>query len=52
LYLSDNKERLVPLTALTDWFYDLDEKCLKRGTHWGFKYSRLFLVFKGLNEQC
>ena len=37
LYLSENKQRLVPLTALTDWFYNRDEKCLLRGTNWVFK---------------
>jgi hypothetical protein len=31
------KQRLVPLTALTDWFYNRDEKCLQRGTDWVFK---------------
>jgi len=25
LYLSENKQRFVPLTALTDWFYNRDE---------------------------
>jgi len=29
-------------------FYNRDEKCLQRGTDWGFKYSGLRLVFKGL----
>ena len=37
LYLSENKQRLVPLTAYTDWFYNRDEKCLLRGTNWVFK---------------
>ena len=37
LYLSENKQRLVPLTAKTDWFYNRDEKCLQRGTDWVFK---------------
>ena len=36
LYLSENKQRLVPLTALTG-FYNRDEKCLLRGTNWVFK---------------
>jgi hypothetical protein len=35
LHLSENKQRLVSLTAQTDWFYD--EKCLLRGTDWVFK---------------
>jgi hypothetical protein len=30
-------------------FYNPDEKCLQRGTDWGFKYSGLRFVFKGLN---
>jgi len=29
-------------------FYNRDEKCLQRGTHWGFKYSGLRFVCKGL----
>ena len=37
LYLSENKQRLVPLTAWTDCFYNWDEKCLLRGTNWVFK---------------
>ena len=35
LYLSDNKQRLVPLTEKTG-FYNRDEKCLQRGTDWVF----------------
>jgi len=31
-------------------FYNRDEKCLQRGTDWGFKYSGLRFVCKGLNE--
>jgi len=37
LYLSENKQRLVPFTALTDWFYNREEKFLQRGTDWVFK---------------
>ena len=37
LYLSENKQRLVPLTAWTGGFYNRDEKCLQRGTDWAFK---------------
>ena len=37
LYLSENKERLVPLTAKLIGFYNRDEKCLLRGTNWAFK---------------
>jgi hypothetical protein len=36
LYLSENKQRLVPLTAEIG-FYNLDEKCLLRGMDWVFK---------------
>ena len=50
LYLSENKQRLVPLTAKTDWFYNLDKKCLLRGTNWVFKWSSLRIVLKGLNQ--
>ena len=32
LYLSENKQRLVPLG-----FHNRDEKCLLRGTNWVFK---------------
>ena len=37
LYLSENKQRLVPLTDKLIGFYNRDEKCLQRGTDWGFK---------------
>jgi len=37
LYLSENKQRLVPLTAKLIGFYNRDEKCLQRGTDWVFK---------------
>ena len=33
LYLSENKQRLVPLIG----FYNRDEKCLLRGTNWHYK---------------
>jgi len=32
LYLSENKQRLMPLTPQPDWFFYRDEKCLQRGT--------------------
>jgi len=51
LYLSENKQRLVPLTAQTDCFYNSDEKCLQRGTDWAFKYSGLSFIFKGLKAR-
>ena len=35
LYLSENKQRFVPLVA---WLsYNRDEKCLLRGTNWVLK---------------
>ena len=37
LYLSENKQRLVPPTAKLVGFYNRDEKCLLRGTNWVFK---------------
>jgi hypothetical protein len=46
LYLSENKQRLVPLTAC---FYNRDEKFLQHGTDWAFKYGSLRFVFKWLN---
>ena len=49
LYLSENKQRLVPLLHKLIGFYNRDEKCLQRGTDWRYKYSGLRLVCKGLN---
>ena len=37
LHLSDNKQRFVPLTAQTNWFFSRDEMCLQHGKDWGFK---------------
>jgi hypothetical protein len=38
LYLSENKQRLVPLAQhKLVGFYNRDEKCLLRGTNWVFK---------------
>ena len=37
LYLSENKQRLVPLQHKLIGFYNRDEKCLLRGTNWVFK---------------
>ena len=37
LYLPENKQRLVPLQHKLIGFYNRDEKCLQRGTDWGFK---------------
>ena len=48
LYLSKNKQRLVPLHHKVIGFYNRDEKCLLRGTNWVFKYRSLRFVFNGL----
>jgi len=32
-------------------FYNRDEKCLQRGTDWGFKGSSLRFAFKGLIQR-
>ena len=37
LYLSENKQRLVPLQHKLIGFYNRDEKCLQGGTNWAFK---------------
>jgi len=37
LYLSQNKQRLVPHKYKLIGFYNWDEKCLQRGTNWIFK---------------
>ena len=39
---SENKQRLFPYTALTDWFYNWDGMCLLRGTDWVFIYNSTF----------
>ena len=47
LYGSQNKQRLFPYTALTDWFYNRARECLLRDTSWVFKsdcYSSLLKV--------
>ena len=36
---SENKQRLFPYTALTDWFCNRDGECLLRGTDWVFIYN-------------
>jgi len=50
IYLRTNSD-LCHLQHKLIGFYNRDEKCLQRGTDWGFKYSGLWLVFKGLNKQ-
>ena len=37
LYRSENKQRLFPYAALTDWYIITVAQCLKRGTDWVFK---------------
>ena len=37
LYLSEIKQRLVPLQHKLIGFYNRDEKCLQGGTDWAFK---------------
>ena len=48
VYLRTNSD-LCHLQHKLIGFYNRDEKCLLRGTHWAFKYSSLRFVFKGLN---
>jgi len=36
LYLSENKQRLVPPMHKLIGFYNRDERCLQRGTDWGY----------------
>jgi len=38
----ENKQRLFPYTALTDWFYNQEGVCLLRGTDWIFIYNSTF----------
>lgn len=38
-YGYENKQRLFPYTAVTDWCYFRDGMCLMPGTRWIFKYS-------------
>jgi hypothetical protein len=47
---SQNKQRLFRYTALTDWIYNGEGKCLLRGTHWDLMQNRLRFVFKGLMD--
>jgi len=48
IYLRTNSD-LCHLQHKLIGFYNRDEKCLQRGTDWGYKYSCLRLVRKGLN---
>jgi len=47
IYLRTNSD-LCHLHHKLIGFYNLDEKCLQRGTDWVFKWSSLRFVFKGL----
>ena len=49
IYLRTNSD-LCHLQHKLIGFYNRDEKCLQRGTDWGFKYSGLRLVFKGFKS--
>jgi hypothetical protein len=49
LYLSENKQRLVPLKHKLTGFYNLVEKCLLRSMSWGSKYNSLRFIIKGLS---
>jgi hypothetical protein len=46
IYLRTNSD-LCHLQHKLIGFYNRDEKCLQRGTDWGFKYRGLRFVFKG-----
>ena len=48
IYLRTNSD-LCHLQHKLIGFYNWDEKYLQRGTDWGFKYSSLRFIFKGLN---
>ena len=39
---SENKQRLFPYTASTDWVYNRDGLCLLHGTDWIFIYNSTF----------
>jgi len=48
IYLRRNSD-LCHLQHKLIGFYSLDEKCLRRGTDWGLKWSSLYFVCKGLS---
>ena len=50
LYLSENKQRLVHLQHKLIGSCNRDEKCLERGTVWGFKWSGLCWVSKRIDR--
>jgi hypothetical protein len=49
IYLRTNSD-LCHLQHKLIGFYNRDEKCLQRGTDWGFKWSGLRFVCKGLKR--
>jgi len=51
IYLRTNSDLCHLQYKLID-FYNIDEKCLQRGTDWVFKLSSLRFVFKGLKLIC
>jgi len=51
IYLRTNSD-LCHLQHKLIGFYNPDEKCLQRGTDWGFKYSGLRFVFRRFNNQA
>ena len=48
IYLRTNSD-LCHLQHKLIGFYNRDEKCLQRGTDWGFKYSGLRFGFRRVN---
>jgi len=49
IYLRTNND-LCHLQHKLIGFYNPDEKCLQRGTYWGFKWSDLCFGCKGLMQ--
>jgi len=49
LYLSQNKQRLVPLLHKLIGFYNRDEMCLQGDADWAFKWRGFRRVFKGID---
>ena len=48
VYGSQNRQRILLYTALTDWPYNRGGNCLLQGTDWFLIWSRLCLVFTRL----
>jgi len=49
IYLTTNND-LCHLENKLIGFYNRDEKCLQRGTDWGFKLSSMRFIFKGIKS--